>query len=187
MDNIAAQMHMSKRTLYEIFATKEELLMACIHAIQEETIAYKQKLSEQVDEPILMALFLMHNNAITNHKYDTFQEDIQRYYPDIYAYFSKMHSEHFHQEIIDVMREAQAQNIIRQNVDLDQIFQTAATYMKSCNQCTTREQKAQWLENVRESSYIYLRGLMTAEAIQRYDAHEQQFQELFDKMTEDNK
>ncbi len=187
MDNIATHMHISKRTLYEIFATKEELLTACIHAMQEEIAANKQKLSSQVDEPILLALFLMHNNALSNHKYDTFQEDIQRYYPDIYEHFSQMHSQHFHQEVVKVMREAQAKNIIRQNVDLDQVFQTAATYMKSCSSCTTKEQKEEWLNNVRESSYIYLRGLMTSEAIQQYDANERRYQQLFDKLVEDNK
>lgn len=179
MDNIATQMHMSKRTLYEIFANKEELLKACINTIHDEVEANKKRLDSQVDEPILLALYLMHNTAVANHKYDTFQEDIQRYYPEIYDYFSKKHTELFHLQLSKALEEAQAKGIMRPNVDLNQVFKTITTYMHSCRTEGSKEEKEEWLLNIKETLYTYMRGLMTTDAIKRYDAQKERFQQLF--------
>lgn len=186
MDNIAAQMHISKRTLYEIFATKEELLNACIYAIHDEIEKGKEKLCSQVDEPILLAIFLLQNTVIANHKYDTFVEDIQRYYPEIYSQFSSMHSSLFRKELAGALEEAQQKGIIRKNSDLDQIFKTLEALMKSCHSAQTKEQKDEWVKNVSETGYTFIRGLMTAEAIERYDAQEETFRNLFKKITSEN-
>ena len=179
MDNIATQMHISKRTLYEIFATKEELLNACIYAIHQEIEKGKEKLCSQVDEPILLAIFLLRGTVETNHKYDTFIEDIQRYYPEIYNQFTSMHSSLFRQELAAALREAQQKGIIRPNADLEQIFNAIQSLMRSCHTAETQEQKKEWVKNVSETSYTFIRGLMTAEAIERYDAQEETFRHLF--------
>ncbi len=186
MDNIASALHISKRTLYEIFANKEELLMACINTIHEEIDINRKKLNSQVDEPILLALFLMHNTAVANHHYDTFQEDIQRYYPQIYTYFSQKHTQQFHQELSNALKEAQAKGIMRPNVDINQVFKTITNYMHSCRSGANKEEKDEWLLNVRETLYTYMRGLMTTDAIQRYDAQKERFQQLFNVNEENN-
>ncbi len=181
MDFIATSMHISKRTLYEIFANKKELLKACINTIHDEVEVNRNHLNSQVDEPILLALYLMHNTAVTNHKYDTFQEDIQRYYPEIYEYFSQKHTRLFHQELSKALEEAQLKGILRPNVDLNQVFNTIATYMHSCRSESSKTQKDEWLLNVRETLYTYMRGLMTTDAILRYDTQKERFQQLFNK------
>ncbi len=179
MDNIAAHMHISKRTLYEIFANKEELLKACIGAIHKEVETNRKRLESQVDEPILLAIYLTHNTAVANHKYDTFREDVRRYYPEIYAYFSKIQTEKFHRVLSSALEEAQSKGILRADVDVKQVFKTFSSYMHSSQANPSRERYEEWLVDVRETLYTYMRGLMATEAIQRYDAQKERFRQIF--------
>lgn len=179
MDDIATAMHISKRTIYEIFANKEELLKACIYAIQEEVETNRKKLDSQVDEPILLAIYLTHDTAVANHKYDTLWEDVRRYYPEVYAYFSKIHTEHFYQAFSGTLKDAQAKGILRPDVDIKQVFDTFTNYLRSGQANASKEENEAWFANVREALYTYMRGLMATEAIQRYDANKERFRQIF--------
>ena len=53
--------------------------------------------------------------------------------------------------------------------------------MHSCRSESSKTQKDEWLLNVRETLYTYMRGLMTTDAILRYDTQKERFQQLFNK------
>ena len=70
MDDIAAALGISKRTLYEVFADKESLLKECILQKQAERDKYLQEIYEQSNNvlEVILAVFQKSNNIICNHK-----------------------------------------------------------------------------------------------------------------------
>ena len=57
MDDVAAALGISKRTLYEVFADKETLLRECILCIQQERDRYLQEIFERSDNVLEVIRF----------------------------------------------------------------------------------------------------------------------------------
>lgn len=182
MDQIATHMHISKRTLYELFATKDELLSACLKEVHKEIHNKILTLSSQVDEPMMLALFMMRHAVIVNHKYGTLLCDIERYYPEIHEEYRRVHSDCFRAGVLNTLRIAQTENILRPNVNLEEISEMMMQFMQN-NQKLNPEEKVEYMRKVNEAGFTFIRGLMTTEAIQKYDEHETLFRQLVDSET----
>ena len=87
MDDIANTLHISKRTLYETFANKEELLAECLMMVHDEIEEHHKRIYLKVDEPLLVALYMIRVNAMSNHSYHHLIDESERYYPDIHDRF----------------------------------------------------------------------------------------------------
>lgn len=57
MDDISHGLHISKRTIYQFFADKEDLIIACIQQSENEELAFLKELEQQRDN-ILDVMFL---------------------------------------------------------------------------------------------------------------------------------
>lgn len=177
MDQIAAHLHISKRTLYVLFATKEKLLSACLKEVHKEIHDNIHKLSLQVDEPMLLTLFLMRNSVSIKHKYGMMLYDIDRYYPEISGTFHQIHADCFRTGLLDTLRIAQSKNIIRPSVNLEELSEMMIHLIQN-NHSLNVENKSDYMRKVNEAAFIFIRGLMTTEAIQKYDENEGRFREL---------
>jgi len=78
MDDIAAALRMSKRTLYETFANKEELLTECLMEVNHAIEKRHKEVYLKVDEPLLVALYMVEVNAMSNHSYCLLIEEMER-------------------------------------------------------------------------------------------------------------
>ena len=88
MDDIAAALGISKRTLYEVFADKESLLKECILQKQAERDKYLQEIYEQSNNvlEVILAVFLL-----VREQFDVLlNTDICNEYPFIEVYESIM-------------------------------------------------------------------------------------------------
>jgi AcrR family transcriptional regulator len=84
MDSLANQLGMSKRTIYEIFSDKDELLMAVLTRMaQQQKDLVKRVLDES--ENSIVAIFRMLEINRDNFQYmsPAFQSDLKKYYHDI--------------------------------------------------------------------------------------------------------
>lgn len=177
MDQIAAQLHISKRTLYAMFATKEDLLSACLDEVHKEIGSSFCKLTSQEEEPMLLALYLMRNTVVINHRYGTMLCDIERYYPQIHTEFHKVHSNVFRTGVLQTLKEAQERNLLRPNVNLEEISDLMTSFMHKDHTMPQHEKEA-YMRKVNEMAFTFFRGLMTVEAIQLYDSQEERFKEI---------
>ena len=82
MDDIAASLRISKRTLYETFANKEELLAECLQMVHDEIEDRHKEVYMKVEEPLLVALYMVRINAMSNHSYNHLIEETERYYSE---------------------------------------------------------------------------------------------------------
>lgn len=84
MDDIAAALGISKRTLYEVFADKESLLRECILKVQSDRDRYLQKIYDQSHNVLEVILAVFQKSIEVFHETNKrFFEDIKKY-PKIY-------------------------------------------------------------------------------------------------------
>lgn len=84
MDDIAATLGISKRTLYEVFSDKESLLKECILKAQEDRDKYLQQVYEESHNVLEVILAVFQKSIEMFHKTNKrFFEDIKKY-PKVY-------------------------------------------------------------------------------------------------------
>lgn len=177
MDQIATHLHISKRTLYENFATKEDLLSSCLDEVHKEIHANLHILYSKAEEPMLLALFIMRNAITTNHRYGTLLCDIERYYPEIHNKFHQAHCDVFRTGVLNTLREAKDRQLLRPNVNIEEISDIMTSFMQK-DRNIPQEEKAEYMRKVNEMAFTFFRGLMTTEAISLYDSQEERFWEI---------
>lgn len=92
MDEVAANLGMSKRTVYEHFKDKKELIEACVeHLILQQRIY--EKCVMDGSETIIDELFMLFSHIDDQfNKRGRIAFEIKKYYPDIYE---KMYTAHY--------------------------------------------------------------------------------------------
>ena len=89
MDDLARHLGISKRTIYENFKGKENLLIACIDALHEEHEKKKKKIFLDADNVVDAILMLLQKNEQWHFN---MMNDVKKYYPQVY----KEHLSRFH-------------------------------------------------------------------------------------------
>lgn len=185
MDDIAQELHISKRTLYETFANKEELLAECVMGMHEEVEAMHRNFFEKVDEPLLVALYMMRVNAGFTYKYQKVIEDAERYYPEIHDRFFKIYTSAFRTMVERGILYAREKNYLREGVDI----QLAADFICDLVQRHRLSEfvdSTEYARRITDICFTYVRGMMTLDTIRRYEEHESLYGQLFNGVI-DNK
>lgn len=180
MDDIAAAMNMSKRTLYETFSTKEELLAECLMLAHDSIEKKHREMYLKVDEPLLVALYMIRVNAMSNHDYHRLIEETERLYPEIHDRFFKSHINEFRDMIMNELKYAESKHYLRPNVDKGMIADFLCQYIQQQRSSDYANKKEQ-ARKIHEIGFTILRGLLVTDAIAHYEKNE----ELFRKTLED--
>ena len=175
MDDVAGELHISKRTLYEYFEKKEDLLMACFEQMQGKVGETICLFKTQCSSPILMVLHIYKYLSVYNAQLATLLNDTRDYYPDIYSrLFPKdapIHASHMYQ----TLQEAKEQGDLRPQVDVDIAVQSLTEIIQHFNY---NNAKPNAINMFCEAGYTYVRGLLSVEAIKRYDEQESHIKEI---------
>lgn len=183
MDDIAAALRMSKRTLYETFANKEELLTECLMEVNHAIEKRHKEVYLKVDEPLLVALYMVEVNAMSNHNYCLLIEEMERYYPEIHDRFWKIHTTAFREMIAKTLNYAKTQGYLRPAVDIDTVVDFMCQFVQERRISATRN-SSEYARKMSELSFTFLRGLMTTETIVRYEQKEEEFRQIMKKINE---
>ncbi|MBP5328237.1 MAG: TetR/AcrR family transcriptional regulator [Bacteroidales bacterium] len=176
MDQIASTLHISKRTLYENFDNKETLLLECLTQVHKELGRKRLDILKSSDEYFLMTLYIIRNETAQSMRYARILQDSETYYPELTQRLLKSFNDRFKLALTKLLSEAQSKGDLRDNVNLDEVVHILALSIKhSCinNIHSNKDQE----RIMREACYTYLRGMLSIDAIQRYDANEQKFKE----------
>lgn len=176
MDQIASTLHISKRTIYENFDNKETLLLECLTEVHKELGRKRLDILKSSDEYFLMTLYIIRNETAQSLRYSRILQDSETYYPELTQRLLKSFNDRFKLALTKLLSEAQSKGDLRDNVNIDEVVNMLALSIKrSCisNIHSNKDQE----RIMREACYTYLRGMLSIDAIQRYDANEQKFKE----------
>lgn len=134
MDEIASRLGMSKRTIYQHFSDKEELLVFFLENLEREQLAMLDELSKT--EPTIIDVFwhiMMMHKDIAQKYCIRFQEDIEKYFPRANAVMKeqqKRGTEH----VKDLLRYGIQQGVVRKDLNL----QVSAFLLQETNSIYSR-------------------------------------------------
>ena len=164
MDSLAKTLHISKRTMYEMFVNKE-------------TWRRGKEITSRASEPFLMALFLTRNEALICLRFSRILKDAERFYPELTTQVVKKFTEKFKLALLDLFSKAAKNGDLRPDIDIREIVETLAMSVHVCSLSSMHDNEA--LANlIRESFFTYLRGTLSIKAIERYDKNVEEFRKL---------
>ena len=120
MDDIAKQCGISKRTLYESFKDKEDLLMNCVEKIHLIKKKNHQDIVAQSENVIEVLLNKVNQVVKESSQFNpTFQQEITKFYPAIAARQEKYFEEFASNEINRFIKKGMNQGLFRNELDVD--------------------------------------------------------------------
>lgn len=177
MDDIAQSLHISKRTLYETFANKEELLAECLKLVHNRIGQLHCQINHKVDEPLLVTTYMIRVGSSINHKYSRLLDEAERYYPDIHDRYFKVHTETFRSTVQRGFDYARQHNYLRPDADTDVAIDFLCDLIQR-HRLSEADNPQDYMHRLNEVCFTFLRGLMTVETIERYEKSENRFKQL---------
>ena len=119
MDMIATRLGMSKRTLYENFKEKNELLLACLEKSEEErNVRLKHYYTQR--QNVIELLLNVHEDILRlmRNASPAYFIDMERYYPKVYERYEREKEVH-RRAIVDLLRQGIGEGMIRGDINLE--------------------------------------------------------------------
>lgn len=127
MDDIAHRLCMSKRTLYQIFADKESLLLACVIQHEEEVIKQLEEVYNNTQNVLEFLLLVFSLKLKELNEIDPlFFEDMQKY-PKVIEHI-RQHKNENEQKSASFLQKGIEQGVFRKEIN----FQIVARQLSSC-------------------------------------------------------
>ena len=171
MDEIAKILSISKRTIYEQFKNKDEIVLRTIVFMMEESNHEVLNYIREQCNPIEELFPIVHENVrqAYGHRFK-FLADVKRLYPDIYKQYNVMYKERNINHLRDIIQRGKQQNLFRKEINEDVIL----TFMFK-ESVALSEPKYKMYEQYSMKDIFFniavpfMRGLMTQEGIEIFN------------------
>lgn len=169
MDDIAALLGISKRTLYEIYSNKEELLLECVKFQEEQYDAYMASFEKDSSNNVIDIIIEFYNKQIQwlSDVNPLYFSDIQKY-SQVVSYFERRDIERKQDKMIFYQRGIR-EGVFRDDVDYDvlsRILKVSIDYIKQ-TQMYKEYDLTRILNNI---IMLFIRGVCTYDGIKQFDA-----------------
>ncbi|MCQ2297301.1 MAG: TetR/AcrR family transcriptional regulator [Bacteroidales bacterium] len=184
MDQIAQEVHVSKRTIYEQFADKGALLDACMAAKFDHLVHAHKMPPQEEDLPLLMMLAAVQVHADTMNRHERMMKDLQDHYPEVYDRHIGKLRQAFVESLQSILENDQKLGRIRADVD-PRIAAHAVVAMALYDQGQVAmaggdlKQAHKVLSDV---IYTYMRGLLTERLLKEYDSRQEELLTTWKRM-----
>ncbi len=127
MDYIASQVGISKRTLYELFKDKDQLLLECLTWNRREIEKMSLEVAQKVDNALefLLEVFMIQWKRMRNVNRNYFT-DLKRYHPQVSRMFDDERS-YQAESMKRILEQGQAEGVILQDCRCDIVGQLLST------------------------------------------------------------
>ncbi|MFN2458444.1 MAG: TetR/AcrR family transcriptional regulator [Chitinophagaceae bacterium] len=176
MDDMASQVGMSKKTVYQYYTDKEELVDAVFHLIidnrQADCIEAKKKSENAVHEVFLafnrvQEMFANMNPAVLF--------DMQKYHPDVFKKFLEFKNGFLYQMIKTNLEWGVKQELYRQEIDIDILTRYRIhSIMLAFDPEVFPANRTQLLHIQQQLLELFLYGLATAKGERLIDKYKKQ-------------
>lgn len=169
MDDIAALLGISKRTLYEIYSNKEELLLECVKFQEGLYDAYMASFEKDPSNNVIDIIIEFYNKQIQwlSDVNPLYFSDIQKY-SQVVSYFERRDIERKQDKMIFYQRGIR-EGVFRDDVDYDvlsRILKASIDYIKQ-TQMYKEYDLTRILNNI---IMLFIRGVCTYDGIKQFDA-----------------
>lgn len=169
MDDIANALAISKRTLYEIYSNKEELLLEAVRIHEEEfndhMVQYSQNKNHSVMD-IIIEFYKKKLLAIADVS-PLFLVELRKY-KQVVAYLEQLNAER-HNNALLFFRRGVREGFFRSDINFDIILKTSSASANYAME--TQMYKEYSITTIMHNTiFLYLRGICTTKGIKELDA-----------------
>lgn len=117
MDELAEQLGMSKRTIYELFKDKKELVMECMKYFEKEKAKFNQEILRCSENSFdaLLNLFSANRDILLKTS-RSFYDDIKKYFPEVSQY-RECQKKNLKNRFNDIFQEAKEEGFVLESLD----------------------------------------------------------------------
>lgn len=178
MDEIANNLGISKRTLYEQFKDKSNLLEDCFNMNFEKAVNESNKIIESSENSLVSILLMLKkaNSSIHTIKYD-YIKDLNKYYPEIYQKTFERHI-NFKKELRNkLLLEALEEGLVLEDVNFDLLQSMIQLNLFYCskNEYMIQNPNHSLIEIAMMHIFIIIRGVSTTKGIEIIDKYKEIF------------
>lgn len=174
MDMLANQLGISKRTIYEIFRDKDELLKGVLKWMagkQQELIKQIFSESENVIEAIFILLDLMSEHF--RKMSPAFKLDMEKYHNDILKAMRENDQMPYHLDNVEMIRRGIKEGVFRNDIDIEVTNNCIYEVMKMSSENDTIGKGSLDKEVLIRDFYLnYLRGISTSKGLGLIDFYD---------------
>lgn len=169
MDEIAQDLGISKKTLYQYFSNKEDLVAACVFNVFDFISKGIDKIKELNKNPI-EEMFNIKNfvmNFLKNEQSSP-QYQLKKFYPEIYSNIQDKVFEKMSEIVVDSLNKGIKKGFFREEINVDFIFRL---YFKVINLIKEKEIFGEETNNSdAEELYLdyHIRGIATKKGLEFY-------------------
>ncbi|MDD2293849.1 MAG: TetR/AcrR family transcriptional regulator [Bacteroidales bacterium] len=163
MDEIAAYNGMSKRTLYENFTDKNDLIRQCVlYSNELEKSSYLSNIASQEDMMDILLRGHERNFSIDLSSMISFMDEVRKYFPDIYRQTIREVKEAHCTMMAELLTKGQTEGYFIKNLDARIIAPILSEIMKiAAHSELTQGREMSQSETYKMLVLIYFRGLTT--------------------------
>jgi AcrR family transcriptional regulator len=172
MDEIARELGMSKRTLYENFSSKEELIKQSVEFFMED---FHEKMEREAGKETNSIRQILHLSLVMvsiSSKVDLKKvEELQKTYPEIFTTMLTMHKRLSDEFLRDLIIEAQKQGYIVKPIDVDIIRNLiyVSIYEPSTDVFNETRPKYKSIVLFAMHFFIIIRGICTKKGLEEFN------------------
>jgi len=171
MDMLASHMGISKRTIYEVFSDKEELLNGVLKWMMMKQRDLMAKISSEscsVIEAIFKMLDLMADHF--QKMSPAFRLDMQRYHNDIAKNLSEHNELPYFRNNAEILRQGITEGVFREDIDVEIINKCMLEVARMSNDKNMFPPESFPNKDVIKNFYVnYLRGISTKKGLELID------------------
>lgn len=120
MDDIAERLHVSKRTIYEHFRDKDELLMVCIRESLAERRGQREEILNAAPNVIEGIVGVMnHAVAVIQQTNPSLLREIERYHPTVLAVVRQYREENEYRDTVELIQRGIEQGLFLDSIEVD--------------------------------------------------------------------
>ncbi|MDY0369956.1 MAG: TetR/AcrR family transcriptional regulator [Bacteroidales bacterium] len=168
MDQLATELSMSKRTLYEYFGHKDQLIVeAFLYMIDQENQELLKIMDQSAHVVEAMFFIVKHKKKLRDSLPELFWQDLKRYLPQLQqVYLSKTEDQQHYSAFYILLERGVKEGIFRKEINLklvDQFMQEIIAIVKNSPRIALLHPKETELSN---NIFIpYFRGICTAKGL----------------------
>jgi AcrR family transcriptional regulator len=174
MDMLASQLGISKRTIYEVFRDKDELLQGVFKWMKEKQAETMKKIFSD-SENVIVAIFKM-LDMMGNHFQNmspAFQMDMKRYHHEIFRKPGEQVEFPYSSSNSEIIKRGIKEGIFRKDIDVDITNKCMLEVAKMSNDKTVFPPDDYMSKDVVRTFYLnYLRGISTQKGLDLINLHD---------------
>ncbi|MCK4664369.1 MAG: TetR/AcrR family transcriptional regulator [Bacteroidales bacterium] len=171
MDDIARELGMSKKTLYQYIKNKDELVLSVIKLIEEE---HEEFFKEMQSKKLNAIQSLICVNKLLHRMFKeynpSFEFDMKKYHPEIYHAVKKQAMDKMYNAVLSNIKQGKAEGLYRENLDDVLIAKLYASRIKTLNESDLITLEEKMNPEFKNQIFEYhIRGIANKEGIKQFE------------------